>query len=59
MRAPVDGRLDAEDMARLMAGFRGQPIPITPTMRYVRVPADGTGCAWVFDEESGMVYILD
>jgi hypothetical protein len=35
--------------------------PITPTtnMRYVRASDDGTARAYVFDEESGMVYILD
>lgn len=57
--AVVDGRLDAEDMARALTGFRGQPIPLTPALRYVRTSADGTASAYVFDEESGMVYILD
>lgn len=55
----VDGRLDVEDMARLLTGFRGQPIAVTPAMRYVRSSADGNASAYVFDEESGMVYILD
>jgi hypothetical protein len=57
--AVVDGRLDAEDMARVLAGFRGQPIALTPALRYVRTSADGVAAAYVFDEESGMVYILD
>lgn len=57
--AIVDGRLDAEDMARALTGFRGQPIPLTPALRYVRTSADGDATAYVFDEESGMVYILD
>jgi len=57
--APVDRRLDAQDLARVLTGFRGQPIAITPTMRYVRSSADGDASAYVFDEESGMVYILD
>jgi hypothetical protein len=57
--AVVDGRLDAEDMARVLTGFRGQPIPLTPTMRYVRASTDGEATAYVFDEVSGMVYILD
>ncbi|MFI5244517.1 MAG: hypothetical protein ACHQQR_04770 [Gemmatimonadales bacterium] len=57
--AVVDGRLDAEDMARVLTGFRGQPIPLTPTMRYVRASSDGEATAYVFDELSGMVYILD
>jgi hypothetical protein len=55
----LDGRLDAEDMARLLTGFRGQPIAVTPAMRYVRSSADGNASAYVFDAESGMVYILD
>jgi hypothetical protein len=55
----VDGRLDAEDLARVLTGFRGQPISLTPTMRYVRSSADGDATAYVFDEASGMVYILD
>ena len=55
----LDGRLDAEDMARVLTGFRGQPIAVTPAMRYVRSSADGNASAYVFDEESGMVYILD
>ena len=57
--AVVDGRLDAEDMARVLTGFRGQPIPLTPAMRYVRTSSDGEASAYVFDEVSGMVYILD
>lgn len=51
--------LDAEDLARVLTGFRGQPVALTPTMRYVRSSADGGASAYVFDEESGMVYILD
>jgi len=57
--AVVDGHLDAADMARLLTGFRGQPIAVTPAMRYVRRSADGNASAYVFDEDSGMVYILD
>jgi hypothetical protein len=57
--AVVDGRLDAEDMARVLTGFRGQPIPLTPAMRYNRASSDGDASAYVFDEISGMVYILD
>ena len=51
--------LDAEDRARALTGFRGQPLRRIPTMRYVRHPADGNDSAYVFDDESGMVYILD
>ena len=55
----LDGRLDAPDMARLLIGFRGQPTPRTSAMRYVRPSDDGEAAAYVFDEDSGMVYILD
>ncbi|MFI5244074.1 MAG: hypothetical protein ACHQQR_02530 [Gemmatimonadales bacterium] len=55
----LDGRLDAPDMARLLIGFRGQPGPRTTSMRYVRASDDGEAAAYVFDEDSGMVYILD
>jgi len=51
--------MDAEDLARVLTGFRGQPIALTPTMRYVRSSADGDASAYVFDEGTGMVYILD
>lgn len=57
--APIDGQLDPEDMARALTGFRGQPISVTPAMHYVRASSDGEATAYVFDEESGMVYILD
>jgi hypothetical protein len=57
--AVIDGRLDAEDLARMLTGFRGQPLPVTPAMRYVRTDADGQGSAYVIDAESGMVYLLD
>jgi hypothetical protein len=57
--AVIDGRLDAEDMARVLTGFRGQPIDVTPDMRYVRRSADGNASAYVFDADTGMVYILD
>lgn len=51
--------LDSEDLARILATFRGQPARSTPTMRYVRASRDGLASAYVFDEDSGMVYILD
>ena len=57
--AELDGRLDPEDRARLLMGFRGQPGPLTPSMRYVRASSDGEATAYVFDEISGMVFILD
>ena len=57
--ALVDGQLDAADLARSLTGFRGQPVPLTPTMRYMRLATDGDETAYVFDDASGMVYILD
>jgi hypothetical protein len=55
----VLGPMDAEDLARVLTGFRGQPVALTPKMRYVRSSADGDASAYVFDEGTGMVYILD
>jgi hypothetical protein len=43
----------------VLTGFRRQPVPLTPAMRYVRAAGDGEASAYVFDETSGMVYILD
>ena len=57
--AYLEGRLDAEDSARALIGFRGNPPLASATMRYVRAASDGEACAYVFDEDSGMVYILD
>jgi hypothetical protein len=57
--AVVDGRLDARELARVLTGFRGQPVHGTPPMHYVRASSDGEASAYVFDELSGMVYILD
>lgn len=51
--------LDDEDLARILGAFRGQPACATPTMRYVRASDDGLAPAYVYDEETGMVYILD
>jgi|GEM_PF-1667430 len=57
--ALVDGRLDAEDLARLMTGFRGQPLAWTPRTGGVRPANAGASSAYVVDDESGMVYLLD
>ena len=51
--------LDQQDLARILGAFRGQPAYATPSMHYVRESDDGLAPAYVFDEESGMVYILD
>jgi hypothetical protein len=51
--------MDQEDLARVLTAFRGQPVYATPSMHYVRRSADGAAPAYVFDDVSGMVYILD
>jgi hypothetical protein len=53
------GRMDPEDSARVLAGFHGLPLPGTPTLHYVRGSRDGHANAYAWDEETGMVYILD
>jgi hypothetical protein len=55
----VEAPLDAEDMARVLTTFRGQPTRQTPPLHFVRSPADGDEGAYVVDEVSGMVYALD
>lgn len=55
----VDGHLDGEDLARLMTGFRGQPLAWTPRTGGVRPANAGSSSAYVVDDESGMVYLLD
>ena len=57
-RAPAPALLDAEDLARVLTSFRGQPIMRTPALGYVRSSSDGDGSTYVFDDESGMVYLL-
>ena len=51
--------LSQEDLARIVLAFRGQPRITTPTLHYVRGSPDGTVPAYVWDEASAMVYILD
>ena len=58
-QAWADGTLDAEDMARALIGFRGPAVVATSAMRPVKRSADGQESAYVFDEASGMVYIVD
>lgn len=55
----VDGQLDAEDHARVLSSFRGQPNSETPGMSYARPATCSDTSAYVFDDVSGMVYILD
>ena len=57
--AIVDGQLDAADMARAITGFRGSTVRIAPTMRYLRSATDQDATIYVFDPDTGMVYMLD
>jgi len=50
---------NSEDLARVLTGFRGQPMGTTSAMRYERRPADGNSSVYMLDNESAMVYILD
>jgi hypothetical protein len=56
--AVVDGRLDAEDMARVLTGFRGQPVALTPLTGSVRPVRAAATSAYVVDPQSGMAYLL-
>jgi hypothetical protein len=56
-RDVCDGALGEEDLARLLISFRGVAAP--PGPRYVRRSDDGLVPAYVFDEASGMIYIVD
>ena len=55
----VTAPLDAEDLARVLTTFRGQPTRATPPLRYVRSRNDGDAGVYVLDEHSGITYILD
>jgi hypothetical protein len=57
----ADGELADEDLARVLISFRGvvAPRPSTKALRYVRRSDDGLAPAYMFDEDSGMIYILD
>jgi hypothetical protein len=54
-----DGELGEEDLARVLITFRGVVAPPAPTLHFVRSSDDGLAPAYVFDEDSGMIYILD
>ncbi len=55
----VEAPLDDEDMARVLTTYRGQPTLRTPPLHFLRSPTDGDDSAYVVDEDSGMVYVLD
>ena len=52
-------RLDAEDQARVLIGYRGQPLADTPPTGTPREPSAGTTSAYVLDRDSGLAYLLD
>jgi hypothetical protein len=58
-RDVCDSELGEEDLARLLITFRGVVAPAAPTLRFVRSSDDGLAPAYVFDEDSGMIYIMD
>ena len=51
--------LDDDDKARVFAAFRGVGGDAVPLLHYIPSDADGAVPAYVFDENSGLVYILD
>ena len=53
------GQMDAEDSARVVAGFRGLPRAFTPKLSFVRRAASAQTCSYAWDEETGLVYMLD
>lgn len=59
LHSPGIAVLDDEDKARLLTTFLGGPDVPTLALHYVRASSDGQAAAYVFDDESGMVYILD
>ena len=54
-----DEELAQEDLARLLITFRGVTAPKEASLHFVRRSDDGLAPAYVFDDESGMIYILD
>jgi hypothetical protein len=51
--------MDAQDLARTLTAFRGQPKARTAPMRYKRFTSDSTATEYVYDDESGMAFIVD
>lgn len=52
-------QVDQEDLARFLVSLRGVPSSTVSTMHYVQRSDDGLAPAYAFDEDTGMVYILD
>lgn len=52
-------QMDAQDLARALTAFRGQPKKRTSPMRYTRFTKDSTATEYVYDDESGMAFIVD
>jgi len=51
--------MDAQDLARTLTAFRGQPKARTSAMRYTRFTKDFSATEYVYDDESGMAFIVD
>ena len=52
-------QMDAQDLARALTAFRGQPRARISPMRYKRFTLDSTATEYVYDDESGMAFIVD
>jgi len=52
-------QMDAQDLARTLTAFRGQPKARTSAMRYTRFTTDFSATEYVYDDESGMAFIVD
>jgi hypothetical protein len=59
LECPDISALDDEDKARFLTTFLGYSGGSASALHYVRASSDGQAPAYVFDDETGMVYILD
>jgi hypothetical protein len=57
---PLDiAGLDDADKARVLTTFLGHRTGVAPSLHYVHATSDGQAPAYIFDDDTGMVYILD
>jgi hypothetical protein len=59
LECPDIDALDDEDKARFLTTFLGYSRGNSSALHFVHASGDGQAPAYVFDDESGMVYILD
>ena len=59
LECPDINALDEEDKARFLTTFLGHSGGRASALHLVPASSDGQAPAYVFDDESGMVYILD